>query len=202
LDRLRSESTILDFETRGEPATHYTLRFFGKGVWRPDNSQQTMMRDAHEVRVVLGASYPRMMPELTWVSPIFHPNISASGVVCLGGYGTHWVPSLSLDVLCEMLWDMIRYRNYDVDSPYNREAAMWARSQSTYLLPLDPRPIRDRLAAEASLPSGRVPGSSLTYSSSPHSEVRIESAPLGHAPEEIVEAEIVEVLDEDIVFLD
>jgi hypothetical protein len=89
-----------------------------------------------------------------------------------------------------------------VDSPYNREAAMWARSQSTYLLPLDPRPIRDRLAAEASLPSGRVPGSSLTYSSSPHSEVRIESAPLGHAPEEIVEAEIVEVLDEDIVFLD
>ena len=93
------------------------------------------------------------MPELTWMSPIFHPNISASGVVCLGGYGTHWVPSLSLDELCEMLWDMIRYRNYDVDSPYNREAALWARTQTQYFLPVDDRPIRDRV-----LPRRERPG--------------------------------------------
>ena len=87
-----------------------------------------------------------MMPELTWMSPIFHPNISASGVVCLGGYGTHWVPSLSLDELCGMLWDMIRYRNFDVESPYNREAALWAKTQTRFAFPLDDRPIRDRIA--------------------------------------------------------
>ena len=27
-------------------------------------------------------------------------------MVCLGGYGTHWVPSVQLDELCMMLWDM------------------------------------------------------------------------------------------------
>ena len=67
--------------------------------------------------------------------------------MCLGGYGTHWVPSLSLDELCEMLWDMIRYRNYDVDSPYNREAALWAKTQTQHFLPVDDRPIRDRRVA-------------------------------------------------------
>ena len=69
------------------------------------------------MRVTLGASYPRLQPELAWQTPIFHPNISAGGVVCLGGYGTYWVPSLNLDELCEMLWDMVRYANFDVLQP-------------------------------------------------------------------------------------
>ena len=105
-----------------------------------------LIRDEHEVHVRLGASYPRMMPELAWKSPIFHPNISASGVVCLGGYGTYWVPSLALDELCGMLWDMIRYENYDETSPYNREAAAWAKSQTYFRLPIDNRPLRNKLA--------------------------------------------------------
>jgi hypothetical protein len=96
----------------------------------------------HEVRVNLGANYPRVMPELHWLTPIFHPNISANGLVCLGGYSTHWVPSLRLDDLCLMLWDMIRYRNFDIGSPYNRVAAEWAKTQRHFILPLDPRPLR------------------------------------------------------------
>jgi hypothetical protein len=84
-----------------------------------------------------------MMPELIWKTPIFHPNISANGVVCLGGYSTHWVPSLQLDELCTMLWDMIRYANFDVDSPYNRAAAQWAKEQRQYRLPIDTRPLRE-----------------------------------------------------------
>ena len=47
-----------------------------------------------------------------------------------------------------MLWDMIRYENYDVESPYNREAAMWAREQSDFRLPLDDRSLRNRVASE------------------------------------------------------
>jgi len=64
-------------------------------------------------------------------------------MVCLGGYGTHWVPSLNLDELCGMLWDMARFHNYDIRSPYNREAALWVANQSTFRFPLDPRPLRD-----------------------------------------------------------
>jgi hypothetical protein len=92
-----------------------------------------------------------MMPEIRWKSPVFHPNISGNGSVCLGGYGTYWVPSLTLDELCHMLWDMVRYENYDETSPYNREAALWTKTQSEHRLPLDARPLRDRLAGVAAM---------------------------------------------------
>ena len=81
------------------------------------------------------------------MTPIYHPNISEIGMVCLGAYGTHWVPSLALDELCVMLWDMARYQNYDIRSPYNREAALWTANQTTFRFPIDPRPLRDLRAA-------------------------------------------------------
>jgi ubiquitin-protein ligase len=155
IQTLKAESTILDFECRGNPPEWYLLRFHGLGLWRPDGKDTVLVRNVHEVSLGLGASYPRMMPELSWKTPIFHPNISGSGVVCLGGYGTYWVPSVNLDELCQMLWDMIRYQNFDVNSPYNREAALWAKTQKDVRLPLDPRPLRDRVAAEAAL--GQIP---------------------------------------------
>ena len=77
------------------------------------------------------------MPEIRWLTPIYHPNISEIGMVCLGGYGTHWVPSVQLDELCVMLWDMARYHNYDIRSPYNREAALWVANQTSILFPTD-----------------------------------------------------------------
>jgi ubiquitin-protein ligase len=145
--RLQAESSILDFQTAGDPPDHYLLTFHGRGLYRPEGTHRIAVVNEHKVSITLGASYPRLMPELAWRSPIFHPNISGSGVVCLGGYGTYWVPSLNLDELCEMLWDMIRYANFDVDSPYNRDAANWARLQTDFQFPLDARPMRDRVAS-------------------------------------------------------
>lgn len=147
LEELRRDSSIFSYDCWGTPPETYVLKFHGRGLWRAENSGRVTLRDQHEVRIHLGANYPRMMPELSWQSPIFHPNISASGIVCIGGYGTHWVPSLNLAELAEMLWDMLRYANFDVNSPYNREAAMWARSQGEFRLPVDPRSLRDKLAA-------------------------------------------------------
>lgn len=146
LELLKADSSVFDFVARGDMPESYMLIFNGRGIWRPDNGSPVLFADRHEVHLRLGAAYPRMMPELTWRSPIFHPNISASGVVCLGGYGTYWVPSLSLDELCTMLWDMIRYANFDPNSPYNRDAAIWAKQQKEHRLPLDARPIRDLVA--------------------------------------------------------
>jgi ubiquitin-protein ligase len=146
LEQLAAESSIFSFQAYGWPADFYILKFRGRGVWKPDPQGEVLLRDEHEVHIRLGASYPRMMPELAWKSPVFHPNISASGVVCLGGAGTYWVPSLALDELCGMLWDMIRYGNFDETSPYNREAAAWAKHQSFFRLPVDQRPLRDKLA--------------------------------------------------------
>jgi ubiquitin-protein ligase len=137
------QSSILDMSCSGEPASTYLFRFQGRGLAQ-DTDGNLQEQWLHEVRVHLGANYPRVIPELHWLTPIFHPNISANGLVCLGGYSTHWVPSLRMDDLCLMLWDMIRYRNFDIASPYNRIAAEWAKTQRHYILPLDPRPLRER----------------------------------------------------------
>mgnify|MGYP001313231463 CR=1 FL=1 len=146
LERLQAESSIFSFTPYGNPPERYAIEFNGRGLWRQEGSQFVELRDTHSVLIQLGSSYPRMLPDLSWRTPIFHPNISASGHVCLGGYGTHWVPSITLDELCHMLWDMIRYANYDINSPYNREAAQWVRSQRDFYFPVDNRPLRDLVA--------------------------------------------------------
>jgi ubiquitin-protein ligase len=151
MERLRDESSVIRFRASGKPIQHYIIEFRGKSLARLGG--RVKLADHHEVEIKLGASYPRTMPELRWLTPIYHPNISEIGMVCLGGYGTHWVPSLNLDELCGMLWDMARYHNYDVRSPYNREAALWVANQSTFAFPVDVRPLRDLRAA-----LGRIEG--------------------------------------------
>ncbi len=145
LERLREESSVLRFRPTGKPPNHYLIEFRGKSLARLRG--RVAISDNHQVEIKLGASYPRTMPEIRWLTPIYHPNISEIGMVCLGGYGTHWVPSLNLDELCGMLWDMARYHNYDVRSPYNRDAALWVANQAVFQFPVDPRPLRDLRAA-------------------------------------------------------
>ena len=142
LERLRSESSVFRFTATGDPPQLYRINFLGKGLWRDDRGR-VRVHEHHHVVITLGASYPRSMPEIRWSSKIFHPNISEIGMVCLGGYGTHWTPSLQLDELCVMLWDMVRFHNYDIRSPYNRESALWASGQTEFRFPTDSRSLRD-----------------------------------------------------------
>jgi hypothetical protein len=151
MERLRDESSVLRFRASPGDSGHklppqrYIIEYRGRSLAREKG--KVVPRDHHEVEIKLGSSYPRTMPEIRWLSPIYHPNISEIGMVCLGGYGTHWSPSLRLDELCVMLWDMARYHNYDVRSPYNREAALWVANQVAYHFPMDARPLRDLRAA-------------------------------------------------------
>ena len=141
----RRKAAIFRFTSQGDPAQHYRIVFQGRGLWRDHGKVKTIER--HHVEIKLGSSYPRAIPELRWLTPVYHPNISEIGMVCLGGYGTHWVPSVQLDELCTMLWDMVRYHNYDIRSPYNRDAALWVAQQQTIRFPTDVRPLRDLRAA-------------------------------------------------------
>ncbi len=155
LERLQSESSVFRFTSQGDPAQHYRIFFQGRGLWRDRGKVRVL--EKHHVEIKLGASYPRTIPEIRWLTPVYHPNISEIGMVCLGGYGTHWVPSVQLDELCTMLWDMLRYHNYDIRSPYNRDAALWVAQQQTIRFPTDARPLRDLRAA-----LGRVATASAT----------------------------------------
>ena len=153
LKSLALESSIFSFEVAhprpavGPPET-YRVRFRGAGLQLVSSRHDgdVVPLNDHEVLIQLVAEYPRSAPHMRWMTPIFHPNISASGAICLGGWGTHWAPSLQLDRLCEMLWDMLRFANYDTRSPFNQQAAVWLRKQRQYHFPLDNRELRDRPA--------------------------------------------------------
>ncbi len=147
LSQLKAESSIVDFKAYGNPPERYLISLAGNGLRRTDPGTGAIRAEVlhrHEVEIYLGADYPRNRPQLQWKTEIFHPNISGTGLVCLGGYSTHWVPSLNLDELVEMLWDMVRFSNYDVKSPYNLVAARWVASQTDFRFPLDARVVRDK----------------------------------------------------------
>ena len=174
MQRLADESSILRFQATGQPANRYVVEFLGVSLAR--SRGKVVPQNRHEVEIRLGSSYPRTMPEIRWISPIYHPNISEIGLVCLGGYGTHWVPSLHLDELCLMLWDMARFHNYDIRSPYNKEAALWAANQSTYAFPTDVRPLRDKRAALGRVESTPPTGAGAT--AAPAAESRKAEEPM------------------------
>jgi ubiquitin-protein ligase len=142
---LKENSTIIDYQAFGDPPERYLITLKGKGLIRKGESDPVEVAEVHRVEIRLGIDYPRSRPDLQWLTNIYHPNISAVGAVCLGGYSTNWVPSLGLAELCEMLWDMVRYANYDPKSAYNYAAGRWSETQSQFDFPLDPRSIRDRM---------------------------------------------------------
>ncbi|HUR37972.1 MAG TPA: ubiquitin-conjugating enzyme E2 [Planctomycetota bacterium] len=145
LKALKENSSILEYQAHGDPAERYLVTLKGKGLIRKSEGDPVEVAEVHRVEIRLGIDYPRSRPDLQWLTSIYHPNISAVGAVCLGGYSTNWVPSLGLAELCEMLWDMVRYANYDPKSAYNYSAGRWSETQTQYDLPLDPRNLRDRL---------------------------------------------------------
>ena len=209
MKKLDLESTILSYSAMRNPPDLYHITFRGVGVWRMQNGEISL-RNVHEVTVELAAAYPRLIPNLSWRTPIFHPNISSSGVVCLGGYGTNWVPSLTLDELCTMLWDMIRFKNYDTESPYNKDAAVWARTQTQFHFPLDDRSLRNQISGETV--TGQVapirnvsPPPVVATPVKPRSQPIPEPTPVSDNEIQIVSASVVEEPDGDndeIVFID
>lgn len=145
MKQLKDQSGILEFQAFGEPPERYLVTFRGKGLLRKSEMDPVELAEVHRVEIRLGIDYPRSRPDLQWLTQIFHPNISAVGAVCLGGYSTNWTPSLGLDELCTMLWDMVRYANYDPKSAYNYAAGRWCETQAQWDFPVDGRPIRDKV---------------------------------------------------------
>jgi hypothetical protein len=142
---LREQSSILDFQGHGDPPERYLVTFRGRGLVRKSEVDPVEVADVHRVEIRLGIDYPRSRPDLQWLTSIYHPNISAVGAVCLGGYSTSWAPSLGLAELVEMLWDMVRMSNYDPKSAYNYAAGRWCETQTLFDMPVDKRSLRDRV---------------------------------------------------------
>ena len=151
LRALKRKSSIFDFEGTGEPPEKFTVSFRGKGlVSTDDKSGDPQVGDLHQIRIEMAYLYPEREPDIRWLTPIFHPNISNSGFVGLEDIGLEWSSELTLDIICERLWDVIRLAYHNLDGSGNVEAKEWFRNRLTLKLPIDARPIRDRAVATQS----------------------------------------------------
>lgn len=119
---LRSRSEFIDFIAAGMPPDRYTVYFTCTGLAMKEGNLVTI--NDHQVLIYLHADYPRLQPRITWITPVFHPNVRGREV-CLG---RSWSPAMMLDDLCLELGAMIQYRTFNLDDPLNPEAAVVIRA--------------------------------------------------------------------------
>lgn len=144
LDALRKASTILTFQSQGDAPDRYTFVFRGHGACRASSARGGVeIAQVHRAEVRLAFGYPEHPPDVRWLTPIMHPNISYSGYVNLKEIGIEWTPEIMLDALCERLWDVARLAYVNNTDASNYAAEKWLQEQKQYALPLDARPLRD-----------------------------------------------------------
>lgn len=144
LQSLGGQSTIFSFEPAGEPPDRYTLTFRGKGLGREGMSTDVSAIELHQVDLRMPYSYPERPPDVRWLTPIVHPNVSFSGFLNLAEIGLPWTPDLTLDVLCERLWDVARGAYVNLEKAANYSAKNWYEQECRFELPVDARPLRDK----------------------------------------------------------
>jgi hypothetical protein len=76
------------------------------------------------VRIALSSRYPFSPPTATVLTSIWHPNVYAAGVICLG---TRWLPSEGLDLFVQRIARLLTFDSLLVNtqSAANRAAAEW-----------------------------------------------------------------------------
>jgi ubiquitin-protein ligase len=120
----------------GSPPELYQIEYRVRGLHPGDVSSDPMDRDTHLVEIQLTSEYPHRGPKCRMLTPVFHPNIDeSSGTICIGD---HWVAGERLVDLVVRIGEMIAYQAYNIQSPLNGEAAMWA-DLNPERLPIDTR---------------------------------------------------------------
>lgn len=141
LQKLVAQSSLVRIAgTDGNPPDKYVIEFTCRGV-EDLNGNQPIYSTLHRAGIALLAGYPTAKPGIRWLTPIFHPNISNGGSVCIGP----WYASKWLDELVFMLAEMIQYKipptRDTIEDVLNTRAATWLRS-NRHLFPVDTRDIR------------------------------------------------------------
>ena len=119
--------------SEGAPPTTYTIEYRLQGLARGAGGVP-IPQQRHLVEIRLTHDYPRQSPHCRVVTPIFHPNIEPASI-CIGD---HWTAAERLTGLVVRIGEMIAYQSYNIKSPLDGEAAMWADLHRDRL-PLDSR---------------------------------------------------------------
>lgn len=126
LARQNPKITFTVNRTQAPDLYELTLHHTSFVEWAP-GMDEPRKGDKHRVDIMLNSQYPRRAPIVIWKTPIFHPNISKSGGVCLGVLMERYLPGMGLARLVRMLIEMVEWRNFlAVEQAENPEAAKWA----------------------------------------------------------------------------
>lgn len=120
----------------GNPPDRYQIIYNVRGLARGPEGNP-IFRDGHVAEIQLTSDYPRQSPKCRMLTPIFHPNIEPS-TICVGD---HWTAGERLVDLVIRIGEMIAYQAYNIKSPLDGDAAMWADKNPQHL-PVDRRDLR------------------------------------------------------------
>jgi ubiquitin-protein ligase len=123
-------------QTIGEPPETYQIEYRVRGLQRKKGGG-TVGRDHHIAEIQLTSEYPRLAPICKMLTPIFHPNMDPA-TICIGD---HWTAGERLVDLVARIGEMIAYQAYNIRSPLDGEAAMWADLHQKEL-PVDNRSLQ------------------------------------------------------------
>jgi ubiquitin-protein ligase len=123
--------------SEGDPPDQYVVEYAVRGLQRIPGREEPVPRAFHQAQITLGAEYPRMPPRCRMLTPIFHPNIEPA-TICVGD---HWTAGERLVDLVVRIAELIAFQAYNIQSPLDAEAAMWA-DLNVHDLPIDQRSMR------------------------------------------------------------
>lgn len=150
-EKVQAELTGSEFVSvrvvAGDPPNHYQVTYRVNGLMWNQADSSTISVSEHVVDIYLPLGYPKQAPRCTMKTPIWHPNIG--DYVCIGDY---WSAGVTLVNIIAHIADMIQYRNYNLKSPVNKSAALWAqRNLSSF-----PVGTREVLPSENATPAVNV----------------------------------------------
>ena len=120
----------------GDPPEAYRVRYAVASLDRGP-AGNPVPRGDHVAEIQLNSDYPRLAPKVKLLTPVFHPNIDPASV-CVGD---HWTAGERLVDLVIRIGEMLGYQAYNIQSPLDGEAAMWADLHRDQL-PTDRRNLR------------------------------------------------------------
>ena len=110
----------------GDPPSHYLVTYRLQGLAWDEATGDVTPIDEHQVDIHLPLGYPKQAPRCVMRTPIWHPNIG--DYVCIGDY---WSAGVTLVDIIAHIGDMIQYRSYNLRSPVNKGAAVWAQNKTS-----------------------------------------------------------------------
>jgi len=118
-------------QVEGQPPDSYDIEYRLKGYVQ-DSDGRIQQASQHRIRVNLPFGYPHFPPTVKLLSPIFHPDIDPDAIRIT----VYWQQNPSLPDLILHIGEMICGNIYNLEDPFNQEAADWYAEHRDEL-PLD-----------------------------------------------------------------